>query len=734
MHTTGELYVIATALPLIAFGVLLLGGKRLGRSAAYLSVAAILGSFLLSAVGLYRYAQEGHLWANGFHATHNTPSATPRSGHGSEHPAATPERQPEAAAHRAEPSGLAWSGNFRWVQFGSDIIRLGYHVDNLTVLMFFMVTLVASLIQIYSIGYMHEELHDPVHDPLAAGPGEPPVERPGRFPRFFTYMSLFCFSMLGLVLADNIFLVFVFWELVGLCSYLLIGFYYERASAYRAALKAFVTNRVGDFGMIVGLAILWTSLGTFQFSEIRQAVVEGKLSGPLLTMAGLAIFCGCVGKSAQFPLHVWLPDAMEGPTPVSALIHAATMVAAGVYLVGRFYFLFSPEALLVIAGVGAITLFLAGTIAVVQTDIKRVLAYSTISQLGYMMLGLGVGGWVAGLFHLLTHAFFKALLFLCSGSVIHATGTQEMPEMGGLFRKLPITAVTMLVGTLAICGIPLFSGYYSKDLILAHALLFWQQAPEGMGAALLRAVSFVVPVVGAGITSFYMFRMYFLTFLGRPRDQHVYEHAHESPLVMTVPLVVLAVLSWCAGYGLPGQPPLIEVALHQGPAAGVSLVEVPHRTHELAGSAGLLAVTVGIALAVLLYGLRVLSPEEVAAQFPRVYQFLWQKWYFDELYDRIFVRPVLRLAQACRQLDWVVIDGFVDGLARWTVRVSHWDGRFDFWVIDGLVNWLGEVTYRCGDRLRRLQTGLIRQYIVFLVVATIGTLAFLFYVTSLFAR
>ena len=366
------------------------------------------------------------------------------------------------------------------------VVPLGVAIDNLGVIMFLMVTFIATLIHIYSMGYMHD-------DP--------------RYPRFFTYLSLFCFSMLGLVASSNVFMIFIFWELVGVCSYLLIGFWYEEKANCDAANKAFIVNRVGDVGMLVGLGLLWTSLGTFSFQEINQGLrgptgrLESRRPSPtgtrssqlvdpathqvetndvtgqprqipfwMLTLAGLGVFAGCVGKSAQFPLHVWLPDAMAGPTPVSALIHAATMVAAGVYLVGRFFPLFTGDVLLYIAYTGGITLFIAATIAMVQTDYKKVLAYSTVSQLGFMMLALGVGGWAAGLFHLLTHAFFKALLFLGAGSVYHSVHTYEMPALGGLLKKMPITGYAMLVGTLAISGVPFFSGFYSKDAILAAAL------------------------------------------------------------------------------------------------------------------------------------------------------------------------------------------------------------------------------------------------------------------------
>src|SRR3954454_11956854 len=372
----------------------------------------------------------------------------------------------------------------------------------------------------YSMGYKHD-------DP--------------RYPLFFTYLSLFCFSMLGLVASSNVFMIFIFWELVGVCSYLLIGFWYEEKVNSDAANKAFIVNRIGDVGMLVGLGLLWTSLGTFNFQEISHGLrgPDGRLNegvdasgqemveyrpgaegaepaSPVrlpywaLTLAGLGIFAGCVGKSAQFPLHVWLPDAMAGPTPVSALIHAATMVAAGVYLVRRFSPLFAEPVLLYIAYTGGITLFIAATIAMVQTDYKKVLAYSTVSQLGFMMLGLGVGGWAAGLFHLLTHAFFKALLFLGAGSVYHAVHTYEMPVLGGLRRKMPITAYTMLAATLAISGVPLFSGFYSKDAILASSIYLVRSEPVHLAL-------FLLPVVGAAMTAFYMFRMWFLVFDGEPR-------------------------------------------------------------------------------------------------------------------------------------------------------------------------------------------------------------------------
>ena len=624
---------LAWLLPLASFVLILFFGKRMGhggKGAGYLATGAIVSGFVLSLSALI-------CWLRAY------PLAVPQ----------TPG-----------PVSGDW---YTLGQFGSLSLTVGYYIDSLTIAMFCMVTLIASCIHVYSLGYMHEELHD-VTDRLALLENGEPLVRRGRFYRFFQFLSLFCFSMLGLVIAGNLAMVFAFWELVGICSYLLIGFYIERKSASNAANKAFIVNRVGDFGMIIGLMAIFAGMGTLNFGDVKgkagifsqvrpaENVIElkaGELAAEnhesahlehaprvpdgmvrfaarsevasaqqpyqwnpqvaaamgwvawkqdvnkwraegcgywLLVVAGLGIFCGCVGKSAQFPLHVWLPDAMEGPTPVSALIHAATMVAAGVYLVGRCYPIFTPEVLLVIAIVGTITLFIAATIAITATDIKRVLAYSTVSQLGYMMLALGLGGWLAGMFHLFTHAFFKALLFLCSGSVIHATGTNEMPAMGGLRKKMPWTAGTMLVGCLAIsgAGIPLvvgLSGYYSKDGILGQCLAFSQVNP-------FYGYFFWIAAGGAAITAFYMFRLWYMTFAGQPRDEHVYHHAHESPWVMVGPLVVLAFFAIVAGWTLTyvgnfGLPPLLEQARPMGTEHGASagwtttILKLTHPSEEL---------------------------------------------------------------------------------------------------------------------------------------------------------
>jgi NADH-quinone oxidoreductase subunit L len=411
-----------------------------------------------------------------------------------------------------------------WVDLGGRfVINAGILVDNLTAVMLVIVTLVSFLVHLFSVGYMH---------------GDP------KYSRFFAYLSVFSFSMLGLVLAESFFFIYIFWELVGFSSYALIGFWFEKKSAADAGKKAFIVNRVGDFGFLLGFLLLFATTGVLGYDEVFQAIGDGKISGTLLTLAGIGIFCGAIGKSAQFPLHVWLPDAMEGPTPVSALIHAATMVAAGVYLVGRVYPIFTPDAFLFIAYTGLITLFITATIALTATDIKKVLAYSTCSQLGYMILGLGVGGFTAGLAHLTTHAAFKACLFLGSGSVIHAVHSQEITEMGALRKKMPITFITFLIATLAISGVPLFSGFYSKDMILAAALEFGMKNTHHM-------ILFAGALLTAGMTAFYMFRLVILTFLGKPKDHHKFDHAHESPPNMWVPLVILAGLSfsfWYSGW------------------------------------------------------------------------------------------------------------------------------------------------------------------------------------------
>jgi NADH-quinone oxidoreductase subunit L len=828
----GLYFVYATFLPLASFALLLIvaGLRRAARlasantpsrEAAYVATGAIALAFVLSAIGALNYS------ADFTKREHLEEEIREVPGKGAEREKRIHELETKVAEVEAR-----WKGSADWASIRGGMLptmpainlTVGYQIDSLTIIMFLMVTFIATLIHLFSMAYMADELQ-PIVEDHQVHTEDGHLRRRGRYGRFFLFLSLFCFSMLNLVLADNLFQVFVSWELVGVCSFLLIGFYYERQSASNAANKAFITNRVGDMGFIVGVLILWTYLGTLNFEEIFRTiraplhdahhasvevgarVIRMERLGPvkdgveyrltqdgsdvllfkdahvhgdelkmgekltiehaddpmkaefgtmpywLLVLAGLGIFLGCMGKSAQFPLHVWLPDAMEGPTPVSALIHAATMVAAGVYLVGRTFPLFTPESRLVIAYVGGITLFLAATIALVMTDIKKVLAYSTVSQLGYMMLALGVGGWIAGLFHLLTHAFFKALLFLGSGSVIYGCHhEQDMSRMGGLFPKMRTTALTMLMGVLAICGIPLFSGWYSKDMILAQALGFIVVHPEHI-------LLFVLPLVTAGITAFYMFRMWFMTFTGEPRDHHVYEHAHESPRLMTVPLIILAAMSVCVAWGWPlydAEKSFLGTRLHHTqpvhvmadfgavPDLGEGTVGAhligkleqnerfqAFQYHSLAEALALLAGVIGILFASLLYYVRVLDPAEAKEQCAGLHRFLTHKWYFDELYSVALVRPALVVAYWCRSFDLSAIDGFVNGFARFGIRVSKWSGWTDASIVDGLVNLIADVIHTIGDRLRTVQTGYLRSYVLFLVLAVVGIFALLSYFVTM---
>ena len=825
----GRLYVVATLLPLAAFVILLLAGAwrnlrgpaaRPTRTGAYLATALMALSAVIAVYGLVLFLSD---------------SST------------------------GEASAARWSGRTDWVRLGpvesaqpaewqakpgnpdrptpstALALELGYKIDDLTALIFAMVAVISTAIFVFSLGYMTDETRKVVEDHLVRvgeeemkrGGEEAPAHasvshspdlphshsvfsRRGRYGRFFLYLSLFCFSMLNLVIADNLFQVFVSWELVGVCSFFLIGFYYERPSASRAAVKAFVVNRIGDAGFIIGLLVAWTYLGTLNFEEMnrrlrspdrdthgplaladqfvrvnkmdRQASTPGAAwfevapeanpdgthlalfpllweepdhyhglsrgSGShksstfvarpqstyftfdvmpywLFVVMGLGIFLGCVGKSAQMPLHTWLPDAMEGPTPVSALIHAATMVAAGVYLVGRCFFLFAPEVLLVIAYIGAATMFISATIALVQTDIKRVLAYSTCSQLGLMMLALGIGGWVAGLLHLVTHAFFKALLFLCSGSVIHGCHhEQDLRKMGGLRAKMPLTALTMLVGVLAISGAPFFSGWYSKDLILQTALGYALVHPAHWAL-------FALPLLTAAMTAFYMFRLWFLAFSGKPRDHHVHDHAHESPAVMTLPLVFLAVCSVGIAWGWPpwdaDASALGKVLHHAEPAATAAFREERvegHEHHLLAGGLALAAAVIGFTLSALMYWKRSIDPAAIRAKAGGLYSFLYHKWYFDEAYDATLVNPAVGLAFATAAADKRPTEGTSHGDTEPPAR------RFDLLTLDGWLNALGQATATVGSALRVVQTGRLRTYVMLLALTAVVLLTMLTVLTS----
>jgi NADH-quinone oxidoreductase subunit L len=528
-----------------------------------------------------------------------------------------------------------------WLQVAPWQAHVGVLIDPLCINMLLVVTLVSLLVQVYSLGYMHDD------------------ERMGTF---YAYLSLFTASMLLLVVSNNYLQIFVGWELVGLCSYLLIGFWYFKPEAADACKKAFVVNRIGDMGFLMGVITIGMVFQTFDFSQVQQVVTQGLANHTYTAsfVAGIALllFCGAVGKSAQFPLHVWLPDAMEGPTPVSALIHAATMVAAGVYMVARTYTLFSasPISMTVVAYVGCFTALFAATIAIAQDDIKRILAYSTLSQLGYMVLALGAGGYSAGMFHLTTHACFKALLFLGAGSVIHGVHSQDIWKMGGLWRKMRVTTVTFAVATLAISGIPPFAGFFSKDAILDTV-----KESSVPGHELLYAVG----VFTAFLTAFYMFRLFFVTFCGEPRDSHSHEHAHESPVSMTLPLVVLAVLSFCVGWlNWPGVDAYSRF-VHYGPVP-----EGAGSMIQLLGQSwlSLTLALLGILLAAAFYYWKVFSAEKVAQSLRPIHLLLKNKYYIDEFYGWLVKYVLFGVASVFHWFDEVVVDdGMVDGTG-WVAR------------------------------------------------------------------
>ena len=585
---------------------------------------------------------------------------------------------------------------FTWLAAGTFRVEASFYLDQLSLLMILVVTGVGFLIHVYSIGYMAAE---------------------GGYYRFFAYLNLFMFFMLLLVLAGSYGLLFVGWEGVGLCSYLLIGFHFLRDSAATAGKKAFIVNRIGDFGFTLALLLLFWTFGSLDFIRVFDRAaglpVESSALGQagLLTTISLLLLAGAIGKSAQVPLYVWLPDAMEGPTPVSALIHAATMVAAGVYLVARSHVLFThaPLSLTVVAVIGCLTAFYAATIGLVQTDIKRILAYSTVSQLGYMFLGLGAGAFAAGIFHLMTHAFFKALLFLAAGSVIHAMGgQQDIRKMGELRTKIPTTYWAFLVATLAITGIvPGFSGFFSKDEIL------WQTFASP--SLSLGKVLWLGGLVAATLTSFYMFRLLFLTFHGPARyTPETARHIHESSRVLTGPLVALALLSVIGGWvGIPaalgehlGIPNLLDHFLQPVFSSSIALLQaqaVPHTHTEELGLMGLTVLLAGAGGAVA-YTLYVRNPEladQLAATFPKSYQILVNKYYVDEIYDAVVVRPLYWLS---KMVFWQVVD---------------------VGIVDGTVNGTAAQTQSLGLWARRLQSGNTRSYGAWVVLGALGALSYL---------
>jgi NADH-quinone oxidoreductase subunit L len=660
-------------------------------------------------------------------------------------------------AHSADGNLLEWD----WVTLGAQKLTVGIFFDNLSVIMVSMVTVVASCIFFFSAGYMHGDRD---------------------YPRFFAYLSYFCFAMMGLVVVDNLLFLFIFWELVGVGSYLLIGFFYDQEEPPKASLKAFMVNRIGDVLFLLGLIMAWQLFGTLRYPELFERLAAGEFAAlapdhvlagwdhyDLLTLSGILIFCGAMSKSAQLPLHTWLPDAMAGPTPVSALIHAATMVAAGVFMVGRMYPYFTPTTLGVIASVGACTALVGATLGLVMWDIKKVLAYSTMSQLGYMMMGLGVGGYIAGLFHLITHAFFKACLFLGSGSVIHAVHSQDMRDMGGLKKKMPWTYTTFLVATLALAGVPMFAGYYSKDQIIVNALAW------GMSRGVAFYIPFVFGAVGAFMTTFYMFRLVFLTFHGAPQDKEKYAHAHESPFNMVMPLVVLATVALLGGgtmnpladtdglwfNSVVHQPEsaasiglgltVADASRHADPAAhegaaghgeaaagadashggdegiaaaggheGLSEWEhYLHQSHYPALIVSLLMIVTGFLLARRMYLTRVTDAGQVSKAFGPLHGIISKKYYFDEIYAVGVVGSLLKVSHAFAWFDKNILDGVVNLVGLLTRFCAFLSGLFDTYVIDGLVNFWRGLIRGMSSVFRLIQTGNARDYLTWTLVGVL---------------
>ncbi|MBI4467548.1 MAG: NADH-quinone oxidoreductase subunit L [Acidobacteria bacterium] len=670
-------------LPATSAWLMLLVGRRLSRPAiSWLCCGTVFGSFLIS-VGIFRELLR-------------LPEA---------------QRLKEVVLFTWVPSmpmltELKTAATFR--------VEWGYLVDPLSAVMILVVTGVGFLIHVYSVGYMAHE---------------------GGYYRYFGYLNLFMFMMLTLVLANTFLLMFVGWEGVGLCSYLLIGFWFLKKSAADAGKKAFVVNRVGDAGFLLGVLLVATTFGSLRFVDVNAALATGQFMAgtPAIVAITLCLFIGATGKSAQLPLYVWLPDAMEGPTPVSALIHAATMVTAGVYMVARANGLYqlAPQTLLVVGTVGALTAIYAASMGMVQNDIKRVLAYSTISQLGYMFLACGMGAFAAGIFHLSTHAYFKALLFLGSGAVIHAlAGEQDIRKMGGLWGRLPITAKTFFIAALAIAGIPPLAGFFSKDEIL------WRTFANDVGHPLsVPMILWGVGTATALMTAFYMFRLVSLTFWGQPRmSPEVEHHVHEAPRTMTVPLVILTGLSIVGGWvGIPavlGGGNRFEHFLAPVFAPRVELAAGEH-SHALEFVLMLLAVVVGLLGIVLAYFSYLKRPEipgQLVRRFSELYRLVYNKYYVDEIYSRVFVEgPVLgkAMGSGLAGFDLRVVDGLgVDGsawLTRFTSRLSIW---WDTWIVDGAVNLLAWGVWVLNWPTRALQTGQVQRYALWMAA---GVALLLFY-------
>ena len=667
--------------PAVGFIINGLIGKRLPKSAiGAIAAGAVLLSFIFSAGAVYQLLQLEPEQRSHTVTLYNWIDAGP--------------------AHTAEGPLARFSVNWAFL------------LDPLSAIMILVVTGVGFLIHVYSTGYMHEE---------------------DGFYRFFAYLNLFMFSMLTLVLGSNYLMMFIGWEGVGLCSYLLIGYYFHKKSAGDASKKAFVVNRIGDWGLSIGVMLIFVWFGSLEFTTVGEKVREGAMSGafhvsdPIFIVIALALFIGATGKSAQIPLYVWLPDAMEGPTPVSALIHAATMVTAGVYMVARSNFIYqmAPQAMTVVAIVGALTAFFAASIGLVQNDIKRVLAYSTVSQLGYMFLALGVGAFAAGVFHLMTHAFFKALLFLGSGSVIHAMHhEQDMRKMGALKNKIPITFWTMLIGTLAIAGTPGLAGFFSKDEIL------WKAFSSNQGHVLLWFLGACV----AGMTAFYMFRLIFMTFYGDSRvDPHTAHHIHESPSSMTIPLIVLAIGSIVVGYiGFPAWlgggnafEHFLEPVFEPLPIPKAPELEYSHMAEAGMAVVSIAVALLGFGLAYFKYCRRSWEQQREVRQYGALYPVFLNKWYVDELYDALFVNRAKGAGVSLWKFDSKVVDGVVNGSAWGTVESALGSSWWDRWIVDGLVRFVGGFIKTVSWPIRLIQTGYVQNYALVMVL---GILIFIGYV------
>jgi NADH-quinone oxidoreductase subunit L len=709
-ETDFKLLLAVPLIPLVGYVIQIFCGRFLPRKGDWLLT---LGMFVTMCITLLMLAKAlYHAYSGG--------------GHGEEGHAATAWWQ-----HSTE-HGMSWSWLFQSAEAPDSVrnLTVGILYDGLGAAMLAVVGVVSFFVHLFSMGYMKGD---------------------SRYHIFFANISLFTVAMLGLVLSDNILFLFIFWEVMGLMSYLLIGHFAHDPHSHRithaaaACKKAFLTTRIGDCCLLIGFMMFFYHYQTFGFHELWEATTtDVALNGwqGWHNTAGLFLFGGTVGKSAQFPLHIWLPDAMEGPTPVSAMIHAATMVAAGVFLLGRLYPVLSPDVLSIVTGVGALTAIFAATIGMTVFDIKGVLAYSTISQLGFMVAGIGTGGLglVAGLFHMVTHAFFKACLFLSAGSVIHGCHhEQDMRKMGGLRKKMPITFACMLICTLAISGVPLFSGFYSKDKIVQATMMAGELHGSGSFAASFAGLA--LPLA-ASITAFYMFRLIFMTFFGKPRDQHVHDHAHESPATITIALSGLALLGifggqfWLANLDVLGShatwfETLVGVGhdytdlsgLYPGIALQNTYVgfeaahvgEVAHHAHGSALALSLTVAGIGILLAMVVYLFKKIDPARVTEAIGPVYRTVANKYYIDEFANKTFIRLTVVLALVLKLFDEFVVDGIVNTVGRINKALGFVHAWFDRTIIDGLVNLVGALSNMFGAAFRLLQTGRVQQYVSFAV-------------------